>query len=115
MQSSMHLYAINGAAARVGNDDTAWAYRDAKYGQVIVGVDPDPAKAGLLRDWTVAYHEALHPHSMGGAYVNMMMEEGQERVRASYRGHYDRLASIKAEYDPGNLFRVNQNIVPAGR
>ena len=115
MQSSMHLYPINGAAARVGADDTAWAYRDAKYGGVIVGVDPDPANAGLIRDWTVGYHEALHPHSMGGAYVNMMMEEGQERVRASYRGHYDRLAAIKAEYDPGNLFRVNQNIQPAAR
>ena len=115
MQSSMHLYPINGAASRVGKDDTAWAYRDAKYGMVIVGVDPDPANAGLIRDWTVAYHEALHPYSMGGAYVNMMMEEGQERVRASYRDHYDRLAAVKAEYDPGNLFRVNQNIEPAAR
>jgi len=115
MQSSMHLYPINGAAGRVDKDATAWAYRDAKYGQVVVGVDPDPAKAGLLRDWTVGYHEALHPHSMGGAYVNMMMDdEGQDRVRASYRDHYDRLAGIKAVYDPENLFRVNQNIVPAG-
>jgi FAD binding domain/Berberine and berberine like len=113
MQSSMHLYAINGAASRVGKDDTAWAYRDAKYGMVIIGVDPDPANAGLIRDWTVGYHEALHPYSMGGAYVNMMMDEGQERVRASYRDHYDRLAQIKAEYDPTNLFRVNQNIAPA--
>jgi len=113
MQSSMHMYPINGAASRVGKDETAWAYRDAKYGMVVVGVDPDPANAGLVRDWTVAYHEALHPYSMGGAYVNMMMDEGQERVRASYRGHYDRLAQIKAEYDPGNLFRVNQNIAPA--
>jgi FAD binding domain/Berberine and berberine like len=114
MQSSRHLHPINGAASRVGKDDTAWAYRDAKYGQVVVGVDPDPGKAGALRDWTVAYHDALHPHSMGGAYVNMMMDdEGQDRVRASYRGHYDRLAQIKAVYDPENLFRVNQNILPA--
>ena len=113
MQSSMHMYPINGAAARVGKDDTAWAYRDAKYGMVIVGVDPDPANAGLVRDWTIAYHEALHPYSMGGAYVNMMMDEGQERVRASYRDHYDRLAAVKAVYDPENLFRVNQNIAPA--
>jgi len=115
MQSSMHLYPINGAAGRVDKDATAWAYRDAKYGQVIVGVDPDPAKAGELRDWTVGYHDALHPYSMGGAYVNMMMDdEGQDRVRASYRDHYDKLADIKAVYDPENLFRVNQNIVPAG-
>jgi hypothetical protein len=113
MQSTMHLYPIDGAAGRVGHDETAWAYRDARYGQVIVGVDPDPANAGRIRDWTIAYHEALHPFSMGGAYVNMMMDEGQERVRASYRNHYDRLAAIKAEYDPGNLFRINQNIRPA--
>ena len=113
MQSSMHLYAIDGAAGRVGANETAWAYRDARFAQVIVGVDPDPANAERLRDWTVDYHEALHPHSMGGAYVNMMMEEGQDRVRASYRGHYDRLAEIKATYDPENLFRVNQNIQPA--
>ena len=113
MQSSMHLYPIDGATRNVGPDDTAWAYRDARYGQVIVGVDPDPARAGDLRDWCVAYHEALHPYSMGGAYVNMMMDEGQERVRASYRGHYDRLAAVKAVYDPDNLFRVNQNIRPA--
>ncbi len=79
----------------------------------MVGVDPDQAKADELRDWTVAYWEALHPHSMGGGYVNMMMDEGQERVRATYRGNYERLAEIKAKYDPGNLFHVNQNIRPA--
>ena len=59
------------------------------------------------------YWSALHPYSAGGAYVNMMMEEGQDRVRASYGDHYDRLARIKAKYDPDNLFRVNQNIKPA--
>ena len=76
---------------------------------------PTRRRRALLRDWTVGYHEALHPYSMGGAYVNMMMDdEGQDRVRASYRDHYDRLAGIKAVYDPENLFRVNQNIVPAG-
>jgi FAD/FMN-containing dehydrogenase len=114
MQSSMHLYPIDGAASRVGPDDTAWAYRDARYSQVIVGVDPDPANARKIRDWTVSYWEDLHPHSMGGAYVNFMMQdEGEDRVKATYRGHYDRLAAIKAEYDPENLFRVNQNIRPA--
>ena len=60
----------------------------------------------------IDYHEALHPYSAGGAYVNMMMDEGQERVRASYRDNYDRLARIKATYDPDNPFRVNQNIQP---
>ncbi len=67
---------------------------------------------GAIRDWSVGYQEALHPYSAGGAYVNMMMDEGQERVRASYRGNYDRLARVKAAYDPANAFRVNQNIRP---
>ena len=113
-KSGMHLYPIDGAPQRVGNDETAWAYRDANWVQVIVGVDPEPASAGELRDWCVGYWEALHPHSAGGAYVNMMMEEGQERVQASYRDNYERLAKIKAKYDPDNFFHVNQNIKPAG-
>jgi FAD/FMN-containing dehydrogenase len=79
---------------------------------VIVGVDPDPANAERIKAWTIAYWEALHPYSAGGAYVNMMMDEGQERVQAAYRDNYDRLVQIKNKYDPGNLFHVNQNIRP---
>jgi FAD/FMN-containing dehydrogenase len=111
--STMHLYPINGVAGRVGKNETAWSYRDATWGQVMVGVDPDPAKAGELRDWTVAYWEALHPYSAGGAYVNMMMEEGQERVQAAYRDNYARLVQVKNTYDPTNLFHTNQNIKPS--
>ena len=112
-QSTMHLYPIDGAAHDVGGSDTAWGYRDANWGAVFAGVDPDPANRAKIRDWSVGYQEALHPYSAGGAYVNMMMDEGEERVRASYRGNYDRLASIKRTYDPDNLFHVNQNIRPA--
>jgi FAD/FMN-containing dehydrogenase len=112
-QSTMHLYPIDGAAHDVGPEDTAWAYRDATWGSVFAGVSADPADAAELRRWTVDYFEALHPYSAGGAYVNMMMDEGDERIRASYRDNYDRLARIKAHYDPDNLFRVNQNITPA--
>jgi hypothetical protein len=112
-QSTMHMYPIDGAVHDVGSADTAWAYRDAKFSSVFAGVDPDPANVPAIRDWSVGYHEALHPHSAGGAYVNMMMDEGQERVKASYRDNYDRLARIKADYDPDNLFRINQNIRPA--
>ena len=65
-----------------------------------------------MRDWTVDYWEATHPFSAGGAYVNFMMDEGHERVRATYRGNYDRLARVKAAYDPDNVFRINQNIEP---
>jgi FAD/FMN-containing dehydrogenase len=111
-QSTMHLYPIDGAAADHSNEDTAWAYRDAKWAQVIFAVDPDPAKADELKRWAVDYWEAVHPYSAGGAYVNFMMTEGQDRVRASYRGNYDRLVAIKGRYDPGNLFHVNLNIVP---
>lgn len=111
-QSTMHLYPIDGAAGRVGASDTPWAYRDGKWASVFAGVDPDPANATKLRDWTVGYWEALHPYSMGGSYVNFMMEEGQDRVKASYGKNYDRLAKIKAKYDPDNVFHVNQNIKP---
>jgi hypothetical protein len=115
MKCGMHLYPIDGAAGRVAADATAWSYRDARYAQVIVGVDPDPANAGVLRDWTVGYWEALHPFSLGGAYSNFMMgDEGEERVRASYGANYDRLAKVKAEYDPANLLHVNQNVAPKG-
>ena len=113
LKSTMHMYPIDGAAQDVGPSDTPWSYRDATWASVFAGVDPDPANVSAVRDWSIAYHEALHPHSAGGAYVNMMMDEGQERVRASYRGNYDRLARIKAAYDPGNVFRINQNIRPA--
>jgi FAD/FMN-containing dehydrogenase len=114
MKSTMHLYPIDGAAHDVGSSDTAWSYRDARWGAVFAGVDPDPANVDAIRRWSVGYQEALHPYSAGGAYVNMMMEEGQERVRASYRHNYERLARIKRQYDPDNTFRVNQNIQPEG-
>lgn len=112
-KSAMHLYPIDGAAARVAPDATPWSYRDAKWAEVIVGVDPDPANAAAIREWCIDYWEATHPYSMGGAYVNFMMDEGQERVQATYHGNYARLAQIKSKYDPENFFRVNQNIHPA--
>jgi FAD/FMN-containing dehydrogenase len=113
MHSTMHLYAIDGAAQRVGKKDTAFSYRDANWAEVIVGVDPEPSNAAKITKWCKEYFDALHPYSAGGAYVNFMMDEGQERVQASFRDNYDRLAAIKAKYDPTNLFRVNQNIRPA--
>jgi FAD/FMN-containing dehydrogenase len=112
-KSTMHLYPIDGAAARVGAGETAWTQRDGGWVQVMVGVDPEPENRDLVTDWCVSYWEALHPYSAGGGYVNMMMEEGDARVRTTYGANYDRLAQVKAEYDPGNLFHVNQNIKPA--
>jgi FAD/FMN-containing dehydrogenase len=110
---TMHMYPIDGAAHRVGPTDTAWGYRNANWGAVFAGVDPDPASVDAIGAWSREYHEALHPFSAGGAYVNMMMEEGQDRVEAAYGENYARLAQIKAKYDPDNLFHVNQNIKPA--
>jgi FAD binding domain/Berberine and berberine like len=113
--STMHLYPIDGAAARVPDDATAFAYRDGGWAGVIVGVDPDPTNAKLLTDWAKHYWTELHPTSAGGAYVNFMMDEGEDRVRASYLGNYERLTHVKAVYDPANFFHVNQNIPPDGR
>ena len=113
LHSSMHLYPIDAAVHRVGRRETAFAWRDARWAAVFIGVSPDPAQRDEIAIWCNDYWSALHPHSAGGAYVNFMMDEGQERVQASYRDNHARLASIKAKFDPGNLFRVNQNIRPA--
>jgi len=111
--STMHMYPINGAAHRVGKSDTAFSYRDANWTQVTVGVDPDPANKEKITYWCKDYFDAVHPYSAGGSYVNMMMEEGDERVKAAFRDNYGRLAAVKQSYDPTNFFRVNQNIRPA--
>jgi FAD/FMN-containing dehydrogenase len=114
LHSTMHLYPINGAASRVGKNETAWNYRDANWGMVVVGVDPDAENNEKIISWAKQYWQALHPYSAGGAYINMMMtDEGEDRVRASYGDNYERLVAIKNKYDPNNLFRVNQNIKPA--
>ncbi|HEY9378305.1 MAG TPA: FAD-binding oxidoreductase [Jiangellaceae bacterium] len=112
--SAMHLYPIGGAAARVPADATAFAYRNGGWAGVIAGVDPSPDKRSLITEWSRQYWADLHPASAGGAYVNMMMEdEGAARIRASYRGNYDRLTQLKRHYDPANLFHINHNIPPA--
>jgi hypothetical protein len=114
LQSTMHLYPQSGAIQRVGKDETAYSYRDVEYIHNIVAVDADPGNMPRDMAWMQAYWDALHPLTSGGGYVNFMMaDEGQERVRATYRDNYDRLARVKREYDPDNLFHLNQNIRPA--
>ncbi|MFC5270241.1 FAD-binding oxidoreductase [Adhaeribacter terreus] len=110
--STMHLYPINGAAHKPAKTDMAWNFRDAIWAQVIVGVDPEPANKEKVVSWARDYYNALHPYGAGGAYINFMMEEGEDRIRATYGGNYARLERIKTKYDPGNLFQVNQNIKP---
>jgi hypothetical protein len=110
----MHLYPIDGAAQRAPKDATAWNSRDATWSMVIAAIDPDPKKAEALKAWGRAYWKAVHPFNLEGAYVNFMMDdEADGRVQATYGDNYARLAAIKAQYDPKNLFRVNQNIRPA--
>jgi FAD/FMN-containing dehydrogenase len=110
--STMHLYPINGKAHQVARSATPWSYREAVWAEVIVGVDPEPANRERIISWAKDYWQALHPYSAGGAYLNFIMDEGEDRVRTSYRENYDRLVAIKNKYDPTNLFRVNQNIQP---
>ena len=111
--STMHMYPVDGAAQRVPDDATAFGHRDGGWIAVIVGVDPDPANAGVISDWARAYWDELHPTAASGTYVNFLMEEGQDRVESSYGANYRRLQAVKGRYDPDNLFHVNQNIVPA--
>lgn len=113
LQSTMHLYPVNGAVHRKQSVDTAFSYRDVNWVEVIVGVDPDPANKDAISQWARDYWTALHPYSAGGAYVNMLMEEGQGRIETAYQDNYPRLVAVKTAYDPDNLFHVNQNIEPA--
>lgn len=113
MHSTTHLYPIDGRVHEMESGDTAWSNREARWSQVIVGVDPDPNNADKVTNWCKNYFDALKPYAMGGAYVNFMMNEGQERIKASYKGNYDRLVDVKTKYDPSNFFHVNQNIEPS--
>ena len=111
--SLMHLYPIDGAVQRMAAEATAWSARNARWSMVIAGIDSDPARAEDLKSWGRAYWQAVHPFNLEGAYVNFLMDdEADGRVQATYGENYQRLASIKAQYDPDNLFRVNQNIAP---
>jgi hypothetical protein len=109
--SLMHLYPIDGAVNRVPKEATAWNARDARWSMVIAGIAADPQQAEALKTWGRAYWTAVHPFNLEAGYVNFMMDdEGQRRVQATYGDNYPRLAAVKAQYDPHNFFRVNQNI-----
>ncbi len=112
VNSAMHIYPMDGAVHDVAADATAFAYRDVKYTHILAAVSPDPAPMPQYREWVRSYWDALHPYSAGGAYVNFLMDEGEDRIAASYRGNYARLKAVKQKYDPGNVFHVNQNIRP---
>jgi hypothetical protein len=110
--SLMHLYPLDGAIQDVPSSAMAYAQRDAEFIHIIAGIDSDPANMPANTQWVRNYWSELHPYSSGAAYVNFLMDEGQDRVRATYRGNYPRLVEEKRAWDSQNLFHVNQNIKP---
>ena len=116
VHSSMHLHPINGAAQRVGADETAFGHRDKSFAPVIVGIWPDPVDNEANTKWVRDYYAAIHPHSgSDGGYINFMSGDDAHRAAENYGANYERLSALKAAYDPENLFHVNQNIAPAKR
>jgi FAD/FMN-containing dehydrogenase len=112
VNSTVHIYSINGACHRVAPDATAFAYRDATFATVIAGMWPDPAANEANIKWVRDYYDATAPLSEEGGYINFMSEDDQSRIKANYKGNYDRLLDVKRKYDPDNLFHLNQNIKP---
>jgi hypothetical protein len=111
--SLMHIYPLNGAVQDVEPDATAFAHRDVGFSTIIAGIGTDGRNMPANRDWVRGYWSALQPHSTESAYVNFLMEEGQDRIRSTFGGNYFRLQQIKRIWDPTNLFHMNQNIRPA--
>ncbi len=113
VNSTMHLYPINGAVHRVGATETAFGHRDAQFAAVIAGMWPDPADNAANTKWVKDYYAAIHPYSgTEGGYVNFMASDDAGRVEANYGPNYARLVDVKSTWDPGNLFHLNQNIRP---
>jgi hypothetical protein len=111
--SALHIHHLEGALKRATADDAAFGQRDSRFILNIVGLWPDPAESDLHTRWVRDTYAAIAPHATNGAYINFMGEEAPDRVRAAYRSaSYERLVALKRTYDPGNLFRVNQNIRP---
>ena len=113
VNSTVHIYPINGAVHDVPSGATAFGHRDAKYAAVIAGMWPDPAQNEANIRWVRDYYKALAPHSEEGGYINFAAGDDMDRVRANFGRGYDRLARVKRKYDPRNAFRHNQNITPA--
>jgi FAD binding domain/Berberine and berberine like len=112
VNSTVHIYPINGAVQDVGPDETAFGHREANFATVIAGMWPDPAQNDANTRWVKDYAAATAPLSEEGGYINFMAADDQGRVRANFGRSYDRLVEVKRAYDPGNLFHLNQNIAP---
>lgn len=103
---------LGGAASRVGNDATAYAFRDRRILVALLSMFPDPADADRVDAWNADFANAIRGDSTG-MYGNFMADEGPDAVRAAYPGGaYERLVELKRRYDPDNLFHRNHNVVP---
>ncbi len=105
---------LGGAVHRVPDDATAMGWRSAKWGLHILGMWPDPNEDDRNIAWVRNVAQALKPWAQDGAYLNYLMDEGEQRVRDSFGRHYQRMVDLKSKYDPTNLFHMNQNIKPNG-
>jgi FAD/FMN-containing dehydrogenase len=112
-QCEIFFGAIGGATTRPSPDSAAYPHRDALYVMNVHGRWDSPAEDAAGIRWSRDYFNASAPFASGGAYVNFLTAEETDRVRAAYGSNYDRLAKVKRQYDPGNLFRTNWNVVPA--
>jgi FAD/FMN-containing dehydrogenase len=110
--SGMHLYPIDGAAHDVAADATAFGHREATFAANIAGFWPDPADNEANTRWVRDYHAALAPHSDAGGYTNFASADDAHKVAENYGANYERLREVKRAWDPGNVFRLNQNIRP---
>jgi hypothetical protein len=110
---AVQLRVLGGAIARVPNDATAYAHRDRRIMANIAALYTDPAERARHAEWVSSVSASIQ-RGPEGAYVNFLVDEGPEHVRRAYPGStYERLAKVKAAYDPTNLFRLNQNVPPA--
>ncbi|MGH2693566.1 MAG: FAD-binding oxidoreductase [Actinomycetota bacterium] len=114
VNSTVHIYPIDGACHRVGPDETAFGHRDANFATVIAGMWPDPADNENNIQWVRNYYDATAPHSEEGGYINFAADDDQDRAPANYGANYGKLVEVKGKYDPDNLFHMNQNIKPTG-
>ena len=104
---------LGGAIARRPEDETAASGRDAMHALNINGAWTEGGSHHPDIAWCREYFAAMQPHATGGVYMNFLHnDEGEARVRVAYGNKYNRLAKIKARYDPSNVFRSNQNIQP---
>ena len=108
------LQPLGGAVHDVPEDSTAMGWRSAKWALHVLGIWPDPSQNEANIAWVRDVAAAAKQWAQPGAYLNYLTDEGDQRIRDSFGANYQRMVELKNRFDPGNLFRLNQNIKPAG-